>query len=101
MLSPPPKDFTNQENILADILSELGIRYERQYQVGKYILDFFLPEPEQICIEADGPTLNHYGKKAKKRDQDLLDMGVLKVIHLKSQTRQRLKDELLEKLCLD
>ena len=27
----PPRDYTSQENIIADCLSEFGLRYSQQY----------------------------------------------------------------------
>ena len=53
-----PKDFTKQENLIAEELSEMGMRYDQQVPMGKYTLDFWVPEIG-LVIEADGVD-GHY-----------------------------------------
>ena len=48
-----PKDYTKQENVIAEVLSEIGLRYDQQVPISGYIADFFVPELGMV-IEADG-----------------------------------------------
>ena len=48
-----PKDYTRQEQLIADELSELGFRYDQQVPINQYTADFFVPELG-LVIEADG-----------------------------------------------
>ena len=92
----PPSDFTKQENIIAEVLSECGLRYKEQENIGKYYADFFVPELNTV-IEADG-IYGHLKKADLKRDNALIDFGVNQVIHISSSTKEKVKKELMEKL---
>ena len=48
-----PRDYTKQEMVIADVLSDMGFRYDTQVHISKYIADFFIPELGMI-VEADG-----------------------------------------------
>ena len=99
MLNEPAKEFTKQENILAEVLDELGIRYAQQVQCGNYRLDFLAEG--LIPIEADG-MYGHFGKRERERDNYIESCYNSKVIHIKSQTKEKIMQELGEKLqCLD
>ena len=74
----PPKDYTPQESIIAHILDEFGLRYEQQYTVSKYTLDFYLPEIE-MGIEADG-IYGHFRKRDMKRDFEIMMYPTIKSI---------------------
>ena len=37
-----PKDFTTQENLIAEVLSNFGLRYDQQVEFGKYRTDFYV-----------------------------------------------------------
>jgi len=54
-----------------------GIKFRRQFPVGRYILDFYAPE-YGLGIEADGGQ--HYGDEHKRRDEtrtrELIKLGV-------------------------
>lgn len=76
-----PRDFTTQEQLVAGYLTNVGLRYAQQYEIGKYIVDFFLPEIE-IVLECDG-VYGHFKKADRKRDKELLENGISKVIHIK------------------
>ena len=39
-----PRDYTPQENIIAEYLSEWGLRYETQASFPPYTVDFYIPE---------------------------------------------------------
>jgi len=46
---------------------KLGVRFRRQYAVGKYILDLYCAKA-RLCIEVDGP--HHLARTEKDRAQD-------------------------------
>ena len=64
-----PRDYTIQENLIAEELSTLGLRYDQQVEVYPYTVDFFVPELGMI-IEADG-VYGHLRKRDVQRDGDL------------------------------
>ena len=68
-----PKSFTPQENLIAKVLDETGLRYARQVPIGNYTVDFLITEMN-VIIEADGP-IGHLAKRDAKRDADLIEMG--------------------------
>tara|TARA_R110000824_G_scaffold115716_1_gene266866 strand:+ start:472 stop:783 length:312 start_codon:yes stop_codon:yes gene_type:complete len=88
-----PKDYTRQENLIADCLSEFGMRYAQQYSFFPYTVDFYLPEINMV-IEADG-TYGHLKKRDLQRDTDLVTKHevdyILHIIHVK-------KDDIKETL---
>ncbi len=43
-----------------------GVKFRRQFSIGKYILDFYSPE-YKLGIEADGGQ--HYEDKGRQRDE--------------------------------
>ena len=47
----PPRDYTQQEQIIARCLDEFGLRYEQQAYYHPYILDFYIGEIK-MAIEA-------------------------------------------------
>ena len=72
------KDMTPEERHLwYDFLAKLPIVVKRQYVVGNYILDFFVPS-KKIAIELDGSQ--HYEPEARAadalRDAELMRYGV-------------------------
>jgi very-short-patch-repair endonuclease len=54
-----------------------GVKFRRQFSIGKYILDFYSPE-YKLGIEADGGQ--HYEGRGKRRDEirtrELSGLGV-------------------------
>ena len=48
-----PRDYTKQEELIAEELSTLGLRYDQQVDVYPYTVDFFVSDVGLI-IEADG-----------------------------------------------
>lgn len=88
-----PTDFTNQENIIADCLSELGFRYEQQVHFGKYRVDFWIPELS-LVIEADG-VYGHLKKRDIQRDTELMDINDIgNIFHIRADTKKRVLEEL-------
>ena len=67
-----PKDYTLQENLIAECLSEFGLRYEQQHMFWPYTVDFYILELRMI-IEADG-RYGHLRKNDIKRDKELLKL---------------------------
>ena len=96
-LSLKPNSYTEQENIVDVILTELGVKFERQYSIGKYSADFFLPETNWI-LEIDGPY-GHQKKADKKRDCALLKLGIDKVFHIKEQDKKNIRKILARLFC--
>ena len=47
------EEGTLPERIMAQLLDDLGIEYEREKPIGRFYVDFFLAKGN-ICIEADG-----------------------------------------------
>ena len=62
------KDQTDAEHKLWSILRNRqlsGVKFRRQFPIGRYILDFYSPK-YKLGIEADGGQ--HYEDKGKKQD---------------------------------
>ena len=92
-----PRDYTEQENIIAEYLSEWGIRYETQAPFPPYTVDFYIPELSMV-IEADG-VYGHLGKRDRVRDRNLIQTGdILIVLHCKETTKGKIKEFLWREL---
>ena len=88
-----PKDYTKQENIIANCLTEFGLRYSEQYEFFPYTVDFFVSELKMV-IEADG-KYGHLQKRDKKRDEFLLNKKeILYIVHVKDFTKTSIKETL-------
>ena len=92
-----PRDYTKQENLIAEALSNLGLRYDQQVHIAGYIADFFIPELGMI-VEADG-VYGHLKKRDIKRDADLMRIyGVLNILHIKDNSKVGVQDTLWQAL---
>ena len=92
-----PRDYTKQENIIAQVLAELGLRYDTQVPINQYTADFFVPELGMI-IEADG-IYGHFKKRDIKRDADLMRIyGVKNILHIKENSKVGVQDTLWQAL---
>tara|TARA_R110002020_G_scaffold403703_1_gene613816 strand:- start:317 stop:670 length:354 start_codon:yes stop_codon:yes gene_type:complete len=92
-----PRDYTRQENIIAEVLSDLGLRYDTQVHISKYVADFFVPELGMI-IEADG-VYGHLKKRDVKRDADLMRIyGVKNILHIRENSKTGVTDTLWQAL---
>ena len=86
-----PKDYTAQENIIADYLTEFGVRYEQQYGFFPYTVDFYISELKMV-IEADGKH-GHLQKNDIKRDDILrMEHGVECILHVRDFTKEKIKE---------
>ena len=91
-----PRDYTEQEMKVAEVLDTTGLRYETQAPFGKYTVDFYIDEIKTV-VEADG-IYGHLRKRDRKRDDELYALGVEHIIHIKEKTHQRICEELWQAL---
>ena len=92
-----PKDYTDQENIIADCLSEFGLRYEQQQSFWPYTVDFYIPELK-LVIEADGKH-GHLRRNDAKRDIVLFKLEEVEyILHIRKFTKEGIKDILWQGL---
>ena len=92
-----PRDYTDQENIIAEYLSEWGIRYETQAPFPPYTVDFYIPELSMV-IEAAG-VYGQLGKRDRIRARNLIQTGdILIVLHCKETTKGKIKEFLWREL---
>ena len=92
-----PRDFTKQENIIAECLSDLGLRYTEQYDLYPYTVDFYIPELNMV-VEADG-TYGHLKKRDLKRDLNLYKYDEVEhILHIKENTTKAIKEFLCQAL---
>ena len=91
------RDFTVQENYVAEILTELGLRYAQQYSIGSRTVDFYLPEMNSV-IEADG-VYGHLRKADRQRDAELISLGVDDIFHVRDTTKSTIFNTLVGIFC--
>jgi len=92
-----PKEYTKQENIIADCLTETGLRYDQQYEFWPYTVDFYIPELKMV-IEADG-KYGHLQKNDAKRDKVLFKLAEIEhIIHIRETTKGKIEDMLCQEL---
>ncbi len=53
MMKPTGRKMSKYERIVANILELLGIKFIREYRIGKFRIDFYLPE-FKTALEVDG-----------------------------------------------
>ena len=92
-----PKDFTTQEQLVAQCLDELGLRYAQQVEIDRYTVDFLVED--DIVVEADG-YYGHSRKSDNKRNAILLEYKE-RIVHITSQTKEQIKLEIEVALCLE
>ena len=89
----PPRDYTSQENTIAKILDEFGLRYDTQHFFVQYVVDFWIPEIRMV-IEADG-VYGHLKKRDMQRDMKLMENSSIEYIfHIRAETKLRVQEEL-------
>ena len=93
----PPRDYTEQENFIAESLDAFGMRYQEQADFFPYTVDFFIPDVGMI-IEADG-YYGHLAKRDAKRDEYLgnhKDVDI--IVHVKEKTQKDIKERVWQEL---
>ena len=93
----PRKSHTLQENLIARVLDEVGLRYTWQTPVGKYVPDFVITEMN-VIIEADGP-FRHFAKRDALPDEYLKEAGY-EIVHVKEKTYKDIKAKIWQELKL-
>ena len=92
-----PKDYTKQENIIANELSEFGLRYDQQVPIDRYTADFYIAELGLI-IEADG-VYGHLRKRDATRDAEIMRIfGISHILHIKETTKETIREVLCRAL---
>jgi very-short-patch-repair endonuclease len=91
-----PRDYTEQEQKVAEVLDSTGLRYETQAPFGRFTVDFYIDEINTV-IEADG-VMGHLRKKDRERDAELKNMDIEHIIHIRSQTKGDIKEEIWQAL---
>ena len=92
-----PRDYTKQEYLIAQVLSEIGLRYDTQVPISQYTADFFVPELG-LVIEADG-IHGHLKKRDVKRDADIMRIyGIQNILHIKENSKVGVRDTLWQAL---
>ena len=94
------KNMTPEERHLwYDFLKFLPFTVKRQYVVGNYILDFFIPSVN-IAIEIDGSQHAEVeGKKADEiRDKDLSEVGIKVIRYTNPQINKQFDGVVLDVL---
>ncbi len=92
-----PRDYTAQENLIAECLSIFGIRYDQQYDFPPYTVDFWVSDL-QLVVEADG-VYGHLQKRDELRDINLMEYpNVEWVLHITSTTKKDIEEELWQGL---
>lgn len=72
--------FTYIENIIAELLNKIGLKFEFNHRIGSKWVDFALLNYSKI-IECDGEFWHQDQEKERKRDAYLLENG-WEVLHL-------------------
>jgi very-short-patch-repair endonuclease len=95
------KESTEAEQILWKFLRNRklhGLKFRRQYQAGKFILDFYCAE-KKLCIEVDGGI--HQEPIQKERDVERsaeLGLAGIKVIRFKNEEIRKNIGEVLKRI---
>lgn len=97
MIMIKPTDYTKQENIIAECLSDFGMRYDQQYSFYPYTVDFFIAD-SKIVIEADG-VYGHLKKRDRLRDSNLMKHSSVEwILHIIGTTKREVEEELWQGL---
>lgn len=77
LLTHAPRHTTRIEGIMASALDRRGISYERQYRIGRFHADFYLPE-WNLVLECDGDywhSLPRHKEFDLRRDEFMRSLG--------------------------
>ena len=89
----PPREHTTQEKTISKVLSEMGLRFNEQEEIGRYTVDFWIPELA-LVIEADG-IHGHFKKLDIMRDQFLMANELVDyILHIKDTTYTKIQEVL-------
>ena len=89
----PPREHTTQEKTIAQVLSEMELRFNEQEEIGSYSVDFWVPELS-LVIEADG-IHGHFKKRDIMRDQFLMSTDkVGYILHITDTTYTKIQEVL-------
>jgi very-short-patch-repair endonuclease len=92
-----PRDYTKQETLIAECLTEIGLRYGEQVDFYPYTVDFYLSELKWV-VEADGPY-GHFGKREKKRDAYLMNYDEVEyILHITATSKGAIKEMICQEL---
>ena len=75
-----------EKHLWYDFLKRLPVRAHRQYNIGNYIVDFYIPK-KQLVIEIDG--IQHLTKENKEKDLErdrFLEGEGLKVLRISNES---------------
>jgi very-short-patch-repair endonuclease len=94
------KESTEAEEILWNHLRNRllnGIKFRRQYSVGKYILDFYSPE-NKLAVEVDGKIhlVKEVSENDELREEYIKRLGI-RILRL---TNEMVKDDIITALKL-
>ena len=93
----PPRDYTEQEELIANQLSEMGLRYDQQVPINQFTADFFVPELGMV-IEADG-VYGHLRKRDAFRDSEIMRVfGIENILHIHDNTKEGVRETLCQAL---
>jgi len=94
--SLPTTQRVSAQKSFAKRLNDLGLLVELEKEVGHRVVDIFLPDAI-TAIEIDGP--HHSRKRDKQRDDELLALGVSRIIHFNYASLRMSLEELCKILC--
>ena len=98
------RGMTDAEKILWSFLrdNQLGVKFRRQFPIGKYVLDFYTHEAK-LNIEVDGAQ--HYSDEGtrndEERDSDLEQQGIMVLRYSNAEVMEQtdaLADDILEEV---
>jgi very-short-patch-repair endonuclease len=92
----PASEDTPQERLVARVLNDTGLRYIDQHPIDRFFVDFWIPEINTV-VEADG-IYGHFRKRDRMRDTILIESGVARIWHVKSQTLKGIEEEIWQAL---
>jgi hypothetical protein len=74
--------LTSTEKMVAEWLTIRGVKFDREYRIGKHLADFYIPSTNTI-IEADGAYWHKNQNTDIERDSEILaEMPDVRIIHL-------------------
>lgn len=89
--------MSRPEKITKDILERNGLSFDQEFKIGKYFIDFALPN--KIALEIDGKQHNYKERKEKdlEKDKFLIEQG-WKIIRISWDDKQNMEEKILEKI---